>query len=254
MKKLLVTIFSILLLSSITFAAESIKAQLNRIEQNIWGFEYSTESDNDRLKRIEESVLGSINTKLSAYERINLLNQTLGIETNEAAQMITQEVQNIESESVSYPMVDKLEMKVLSKTYDKENVYSRLERLEKKVYGSKQDGDLDGRLTRLAAGVNMDTTGPRDADLYLQIGLLENTLFKQTYDQDPLELRLNRLERKIFQRDFSTDGEDIRLQRLQAAATAKKTAKYYDANKAAKYTSTGVQIGTIILMILAILL
>ena len=83
---------------------------------------------------------------------------------------------------------------------------------------------------------------------------LETTLFSKTYSQDPVGLRLNRLERKIFQRDFSSDDEYLRLQRLQAAASAKQTAKLYEANKIQKYTSTGLQLGSIILMILALIL
>ena len=62
------------------------------------------------------------------------------------------------------------------------------------------------------------------------------------------------VQTEIFQRDFSSDDEYLRLQRLQAAANAQQTAKLYEANKIQKYASTGMQIGSIILMILALIL
>lgn len=253
--KILCLIFTFCIICTSTLAVESVKTQLGRIEQSIWGFEYSTESDSDRLKRIEQSVLGSAG-KGSIEERVTLLSQTLGIESDDTAKKVAQEVQDLAvDDGISYPIVDRLEMQVLSKTYDG-SVYTRLERLEKEIYGKKQEGDLDARLTRIAASVNIDVkrTPNETSDLSLQLSLLENNLFKKSYDDEPMEMRLARLESKIFQRDFVDDSEDQRLQRLQAASTAKKTAKYYDANKAAKYASTGMQIGTMILMILALIL
>ena len=92
------------------------------------------------------------------------------------------------------------------------------------------------------------------SDIYIQLAGLENAMFSKTYSQDPVGLRLNRLERKIFQRDFSSDDEYMRIQRLQAAANATQTAKLYEANKYQKYASTGIQLGSIILMILALIL
>ena len=93
-----------------------------------------------------------------------------------------------------------------------------------------------------------------NSDIYIQLAGLESTIFMKTYSQDPVGLRLNRLERKIFQRDFSSDDDYLRIQRLQAAASAQQTAKLYEANKIQKLTSTGMQLGSILLMILALIL
>ncbi len=92
------------------------------------------------------------------------------------------------------------------------------------------------------------------SDASLQIAGLESSLFGQTFSYDPMAVRLNRLERRIFQRDFATDDEYSRIERLQAASNAKKTAKYYDNNKFQKFAATGMQLGTFVLMILALLL
>lgn len=92
------------------------------------------------------------------------------------------------------------------------------------------------------------------SDASLQIAGLENSLFGQTFSYDPMPVRLNRLERRIFQRDFASDDDYSRISRLQAASNAKKTAKYYDGNKFQKFAATGAQLGSIVLMILALLL
>ena len=92
------------------------------------------------------------------------------------------------------------------------------------------------------------------SDASLQIAGLENSLFGQTYSYDPMAVRLNRLERRIFQRDFASDDGYSRIERLHAASKAKKTAKYYDNNKFQKFAATGMQLGTFVLMILALLL
>ncbi|GBF23333.1 hypothetical protein tpqmel_0737 [Candidatus Gastranaerophilus sp. (ex Termes propinquus)] len=146
MKKFLITLFLLTLFSHPALAAwlpkESNQVQLARIEQSIWGFEYSTDSDLERIKRLEESVLGSQNTTGASHaERINILNNVLGFETPETAEKITKKVQDIEGAGIAYPVVDKLEMRVLGKTHSDDNVYTRLERLEKTLYGEKQNGE-----------------------------------------------------------------------------------------------------------------
>ena len=190
------------------------------------------------------------------------------------------EIAQNEVEQVNYPQIDTLEYQIFNSTYQKENIYKRLERLEKKIFGSTQDGDLALRTDRLKAYIKKDTiaTNPNyyyeqpynsttdietymgsqnkyeNSDIFIQLAGLETTLFSKTYSQDPVGLRLNRLERKIFQRDFAQDDDYLRIQRLQAAANAQQTAKLYEANKLQKFTSTGMQIGSIILMILALIL
>ena len=258
-----------------------LASHLSKIENDLWGFEYSNDTENDRISRIEKNVFGQTNTSETLEKRVEKINRALGIESQKEAQSSAGELMQEEVEGVSYPQIDQLELKLFSKVYDKENIYKRIERLEKKIFGSPQEGDLAARTDKLKGYLNIDTAPKTvysredtmqsyqnpsraydgyneydsyNADMGIQISGLENSLFGKTFSQDPTALRLNRLERKIFQRDFSTDDDVLRMQRLQAAASAKKTAKYYDMNKAQKFTSTGLQIGTLILMILAMIL
>ena len=256
--------------------------QISKMENSIWGFSYSKDDIPKRLSRIEKNVFGTTYTKLGPETRIKKLNEALGLESYEDSikEPVVAENQLKEADDINYPQIDALEFQFFSSTYEKENIYSRLERLEKKIFGSTQDGNLAMRTDRLKAYIRKDmilsdnshyvqkpyspTTDIEEymgsqkryenSDVFIQLSGLETTLFNKTYSQDPVGLRLNRLERKIFQRDFSSDDGYLRLQRLQAAANAKQTAKLYEANKIQKYTSTGIQIGSIILMILALIL
>jgi len=261
------------------FGASAIEAQLSKMEQTIWGFEYSKDDTAKRLSRIENNVFGSI-SKSSTEARIKKLNEALGLESYEDSLKQAYEIDTTEVSGVNYPQIDTLEYQMFMTTYEKENIYKRLDRLEKKIFGSTQDGNLASRTDRLKAYIKKDTIAQNpsyhierpyqmtddvesymgsqnkyeNSDIYIQLAGLETTLFMKTYSQDPVGLRLNRLERKIFQRDFSSDDDYLRIQRLQAAASAQQTAKLYEANKIQKLTSTGMQLGSILLMILALIL
>ena len=261
-------------------AIDSTSKELSKIEKSIWGFEYSKEDTARRLSRIENNVFGSINQKATVTQRIKKLNEALGFESFEDSQKAAYEIDQTEVVGVNYPQIDTLEYQMFYTTYEKENIYKRLERLEKKIFGSAQDGNLAARTDKLKAYIKQDSIAQNpnyhiekpytqtqdieqymgsqnkyeNSDIFIQLAGLETTLFSKTYSQDPVGLRLNRLERKIFQRDFSSDDDYLRIQRLQAAASANQTAKLYEANKIQKYTSTGMQLGSILLMIFALIL
>lgn len=279
-KSIKIFIISLFFLCAFCYGASSGTADLSKMEKSIWGFEYSKDDISKRLSRIENNVFGAVNSKNTTEQRIKKLNEAMGFESYEESLKTVYEVAQQEDAGINYPQIDQLEYQLFSTTYEKDNIYKRLERLEKKIFGSTQDGNLASRTDKLKAYIKKDdvaqnpkyhveypyTTTPDveqymgsqnkydGSDVLIQLAGLETTLFSKTYSQDPVGLRLNRLERKIFQRDFSSDDDYLRIQRLQAAASASQTAKLYEANKIQKYTSTGMQLGSIILMILALIL
>lgn len=85
------------------------------------------------------------------------------------------------------------------------------------------------------------------------LDMLEKTVFGKRYSNELTSKRLARLESKVFERTFS-DGEDSRIQRLLAVTTAQKSSQEYDSNKWARRLNTGMQIGSILLMVLAMIL
>lgn len=274
MKKTII-LFSIILLSSnFVFAETPVQYQLNKIEQDVWGFNYDKETDIERIERIEKQIFGKTNPQIAPEKRIDKITKSLGIETYEEAKSSLSDlyVQEKEGAGVEYPQIDALEKILLSKTYKNENIYVRLERLEKKVFGAKQEGELSQRTEALKnhAQVAMnnqklnfdgvqsysqaDRTYSQSSDIKLQLAAIENLVFSTDFSNEPIPLRLNRLENRIFQRDFSDDDEQTRISRLQAAATASKTAKYYDNNKFQKFATTGMQAASFLLMLLAFIL
>lgn len=213
---------------------------------------------------------------------------------------------------IKYPVVDKLEQKVFNKTFENEDIYVRLSRLEKQTFkkestlslnervdalrdkilggariaaaeinpvteeiilddGSKYVGGLDddanshynyysyesskNRVPEIQSKFEDDeTTGYSSS--YSQnydLDVLEKQLFGKRFAQEPPSARLTRLENKVFQRTFNDDN-DSRTQRLLAVTTAQKTSKEYDSNKWAQRINTGIQIGSILLMVLAMIL
>ena len=85
------------------------------------------------------------------------------------------------------------------------------------------------------------------------LDVLEKQLFGKRFAQEPPSKRLARLESNLFQRTFS-DNDETRIQRLLAVTTAQKTSQEYDSNKWARRLNAGIQIGSILLMVLAMIL
>jgi hypothetical protein len=66
--------------------------------------------------------------------------------------------------------------------------------------------------------------------------------------------RLTRLELNVFSSTFPDDDEQTRLGRIASAYQAKKTSHKYDSNKFAQHAATAMQVGAVLLMILAAIL
>ena len=200
----------------------------------------------------------------------------MGIETLEEAKSSLSDLYVGEKAgpNVEYPQIDMLENELLGSVHKTDNINVRLERLEKKVFGAKQEGDLSIRTENLkrhsqVSGTQNSVYGSGDNqykpnnfqnrqiydnEIQFQLTALENAIFSSDFSQEPIPLRLVRLENKIFQRVFRDDDIQTRISRIQAAATAGKTAKYYDGNKFQKFASTGIQAASFLLMILAFIL
>ena len=69
-----------------------------------------------------------------------------------------------------------------------------------------------------------------------------------------MDNRLSRLESTMFGPTFNSDTQEDRLNRISSAYKAQKTASRYDSNKFSQNMATAMQIGTILLMILACVL
>lgn len=303
--KIFLILSFVLLSNPISYCFDNIEQKLNKIETNYFGYNYN-DSTKNRLNRIESALYGKTQN-LSDQKRIEKIYSDLNIiEDIPNQEVITQQSQQIYQDigpqaeaGIKYPIVDKLEEKVFSKTYKNEDIYQRLSRLEKQIYKKESTSSLNERVDALRNEIlggdklasqksqTIEEILLNNEDIYNKTNPNENSNFnyysyenskntipsyesqplEQNYDLDILEKqllgkryasesssqRLARLENQVFQRTF-TDNDEARIQRLLAVMTAQKSSQEYDSNKWARRLNTGVQIGSILLMVLAMIL
>lgn len=325
MKKIIVTLGVLSVLgafSNSTFAAVNTQI-IDKIENSLYGFTYTGDSENSRLDRIENTVYGTVSQKPSA-ERVARLKKDL------SADLIGQEIEPREdtfaedeyayydeqepvaASNVTYPAVDELEEMVFNKVTPKDDIKKRLSRLEMKMFGKEYNDDLATRTDRLKAEIKPkslmdnqiaqssnefydDYVPPLGADYHLNkyqqtdmfdysafnarqaameenfqnggyqapippspkkynLTTVEKNVLKQTFKNDSTENRLARLENAMFGTQFSEDDTETRINRISSAYNAQKSATKYDSNRFAQNMTTAMQIGTILLMVLACIL
>ena len=325
MKKFILLSAVILVLAQQGQCLTSNQQTIGKIEESLYGFQYSDESMASRLDRVEQSVYGKTSTK-SENERISKLSKDVSASSigqeippvedtfAEDSDYIAEEMQ--ETSDVSYPVIDELEKQIFKQTNTKDNIKTRLSKLEQKTFNKTYDDDLSTRVDRLRAEIkpkslmenNMaqsyntfydgdipksdtnfhldkyvppgsfdyeyynDQANRRFGDYYddnyssssrttydtkpkkVAISTIEKKLFKQTYNNDSTENRLSRIENTMFGSEFSSDDTQTRLDRVSSAYQAEKSAGRYDSNKFSQNMATAVQIGTLILMVLACIL
>lgn len=91
------------------------------------------------------------------------------------------------------------------------------------------------------------------SDFAQALSAAENFILGKSNDNYSDNERLNKLENKVFKKTFSGD-KISRLERVVSAASAKKNGGVFNENKWERYLSTGIQVGSILLMILAMIL
>lgn len=310
MKKFIV-IISVLLSINCAIAASQYSAVLDKLENSLYGFTYTTSDDASRLSRIEESVYGQSRPNKSINERIASLNKdmsaeqigneitpkedTFAEEQDSYKDTIAQEKMPPAGANVDYPSINELERKVFNQEFKNQDLNSRLANLEKNSLGQTYDNDpFSSRVERLQAKLKtesfmdnsiaqssndyydwdsipldknyaLDEYQPPefDYDAYnsrnrkpekVNIASVEKSIFKKSFNGDNMDNRLSRLESTMFGTTFNSDTQEDRLNRISSAYKAQKTASRYDSNKFSQNMATAMQIGTILLMILACVL
>lgn len=310
MKKFIV-IISVLLSINCTIAASQYSAVLDKLENSLYGFTYTTSDDASRLSRIEKSVYGQSRPNKSINERIASLNKdmsaeqigneitpkedTFAEEQDSYKDTIAQEKMPPAGANVDYPSINELERKVFNQEFKNQDLNSRLANLEKKSLGQTYDNDpfssrverlqaklkpesfmdnniaqssneyYDGNSIPLDKNYSLDEYQPPefDYDAYntrnikpekINIASVEKSIFKKSFNGDNMDNRLSRLESTMFGTTFNSDTQEDRLNRISSAYKAQKTASRYDSNKFSQNMATAMQIGTILLMILACVL
>ena len=167
-----------------------------------------------------------------------------------------------------------LEQKSLGQTFDNEPFATRVERLQAKIkpksfmnnsIAQSSNDYYDGDVIPLDKNYKLDEYRAADFDYEsyntkntptskVNLASVEKSIFKRTFANESNENRLSRLESTMFGTTFAEDTEQTRINRVSSAYKAVKSAAKYDSNKFTQNMAAAMQIGTMILMILACVL
>lgn len=262
---------------------EDETSRVNRIEENVYG----TVSNGDINKRIAK-----LNKDLGAElygQEIEPCEDTLAREEEEK-EILSSEDPNIDypvineleksvfnKEFKNMKVKDRLaqlEKKVFTKDYAADDLSTRVDRLREQVRPQGLEQQLANAVdTYHTEGyypppIDYDgmtiggTSSSYDSDSYsfpmagrkVNLSTVENALYHQNFKNEPMSNRLARLEQSMFGESFEEQDEKTRIGRISSAFNAQKSASKYDSNRFAQNMSTAMQIGTMILMILACIL
>ena len=295
MKKLFIICITIFLLElfipiEIIAATKTQVAEISKIENELYGFDYIKDDFETRLKRLEETIYGKassgdINTRLKKIAS-DIMSEQIGLEI-EPTEDTYKEAEEIADSSVNYPVMDEIEMKVFNKTYKNRDFHTRIVTIERELFGKIYDvEDYSTRMDRIKAKVLPERLarekvfGYDNSEELLSsndLSGLNNNRFsgKMPYGQenytrpyanygdytgsaadipDNLNDELAQLEFNTFGTEFSNEDTQTRIKRLNSVNKAQKSSHLYDSQKFNQRMSTFMEIGAMLLMILAMVL
>lgn len=270
--------FLVLVISLFCFCYPEVKAYsdtdyISDAEQNLFSTQYRTETVNSRLNRLEINVFGKANSKYTSPQRVQKLKSALGsfnqpIQPQQLTQpqKIIQPQPNLITNTPKnaleqYPIVDEIEKQVLNKTFQQENIYKRLDRLELVIFNKNFNDPLSSRVDRLRdtvigtqnnstasnnyspASLSDNSAMTMDSDSTgAVLSQLEKVTFNASYQNEPTEARLDRLEMQIFNQTSPDDEVDSRVERLATVISAQPTNELYkDMSQLRQYQSLGAK-------------
>ena len=259
------------------YSKDSAKERVERLEQAVYGKTFT----GDINKRI---------TKLSA----DISADVIGLEIPPVEDTFKEDDSEIAKadSTVNYPIVDEIEQKLFNQTYKERDFHTRIVTIERKLFGKIYDvDDYSTRMDRIKAEVMPDRLAENklygDDDIVyrgenLNSADLGGTGFSRfrmpfgqknysrpyvnygdetggaatpfTNNNPNLNDELAQLEYETFGTEFSNEDTATRIQRLNSVSKAQKSSQKYDSQKFSQRMSTAMEIGAMILMILAMVL
>lgn len=273
-----------------TYSSEDEVSRLSRLEKSIYGESKKDKSINERITAIKRDMSADligqeITPKEDTFaEEQDLYKEELAQETMPpaAANVDYPSINELERKIFKQEFKTKdlnsrlanLEKESLGKTFETEPFASRVERLQAKIkpnsfmnnsIAQSSNNYYDGDIVELDKDYHLDSYSSPDFDYEsynsrnikpqrVNLASVEKSLFKTTFNNDNIDNRLTRLESTMFGTTFAEDTQDERISRISSAFNAQKSANKYDSNKFGQNMSTAMQIGSILLMILACIL
>lgn len=243
---------------------------LSKLENGLFGIDYSGQKDGERLARLEKTVYGkSFNdSNLSRTKRLydDLCGDEIGNEITPKFDTFAEEDELITmQEKVNYPVLDELEENVFKKKFPNKDLNERLASLEKfsfnKTYDKENFADRVERLRKDILGTKIDEMNYYEKDFeqyneYTQPNSLANSFDNPDYNFSSTDLNndIAKDEMYYFNRTFDNESLSKRKKRIKSIKKAQNYSAGYDDNKFQQKFSTAMQIGAMLLMILAIVL
>ena len=273
MKRFLYVLFTILITVSSGICSDKYSDRLLTIEEELYGINYSDQSDETRIARLEQSVYGVVSKK-SLAERVKKISEDLSadvidekIKPCEDTFMAEEEEEALAAdETVRYPVLDRVETKLFNKMYDKSSLDDRLVRIEKQLFNQEYKSDsYNARVERIKNNVfkedyRMASENAYYDDLSYGNGIqsgdlsgLNRNLFTGR-GRTSFSDRLASLENEMLGGSYDDDTEEERINRLNSAYKAQNSIRKYDSNRFQQGLSTAMQVGAMILMVLCMVL
>ena len=265
-------------------------AEINKIENEIFGFDYINDELKNRVSRLEKTIYGKefsgdLSNRLNKIVK-DISAEQIGLEI-EPVEDTFKEEEAIADSSVDYPIVDEIEMKLFQKTYKNRDFHTRIVTIERKLFGKIYDvDDYSKRMDRIKAEVMPERLArekvfgydnSQDSISSIDLSGLNRSRFigqmpfgQENYTRpyanygdylggaspipDGLNSELAQLEYNTFGTEFSNEDTSTRLKRLNSVNKAQKSFSRYDSAKFQQRMSTAMEIGAMLLMILAMVL
>lgn len=254
---------------------DSVQNRVLRLEKTIYGKQFSGDV-NKRIKRLSADISADV----------------IGLEIEPCEDSFANNEDTVADSTVNYPIVDEIEKKLFNKTNKDKDFHTRIVTIEKKLFGKVYDvDDYSTRMDRIKAEIMPETLadtskfdneyrdnrpmdlssndlgGSRFSRFSMPFGQKNYTrpyanygdTFTggaspvQTYNPN-LNDELSQMEFETFGTEFSNEDSATRIKRLNSVNKAKKSSSKYDSNKFSQRMSTAMEIGAMILMILAMVL
>ncbi len=271
-----------------TYASSDDISRLSRIEQSVYGQSKDNKPVAERVSSLKQDMAADLIGQEIAPKEDTFAEEKDSYKEEKLAEIPPA------AANVDYPSINELEKQVFKKEFKNQDLNSRLAKLEQQSLGQTYDNDaFSSRVERLQAKIkpksfmdnsiaqssnsfydepavpldknyNLDSyhSPDYDYDAYnakpkstrINLASVEKSIFKRAFDNEDTENRLSRLESTMFGTTFNSDSEQDRINRISSAYKAAKSASKYDSNKFSQNMATAMQIGTILLMILACVL
>lgn len=134
---------------------------------------------------------------------------------------------NSETGYNNYPKITQIEKKMYSRSYENENIYQRLDRLEASLHKiTNPDLDLATRVENLSNELQISAM---PGYLLKDIEFLENSNFNKKFNKDTPDNRIERLEYHLIGAVQEGNYQD-RIFKLKSLSDSNNVAQYFDIN------------------------